>query len=305
MQKPTLVIMAAGMGSRFGGQKQMTPIDPEGHFIIDYSIYDAIRAGFDKVVCILKPEMEDVFDESIGKRISPFVQIAYAHQTLKMLPEGFSVPEDRVKPWGTAHAILCAKDAISAPFAAINADDFYGSSAIAAIHDFLVAPHGPSEHAMVGYRVENTLSKSGSVARGICKADEDGCLTEIIERTNIEARPDGAAFTEDGGKTYTFLPGDTLVSMNLWGFQLSILSEIENRFASFLRDTVPADPLKSEYFLPMVPNQLIQEKKAGVRVLPTDERWYGLTYREDMQDVVDAVATMKRDGVYPQHLWRK
>ena len=236
MQKPQLVIMAAGLGSRFGGLKQMAAVDPQGHWIIDYSIYDAVQAGFGRIILIVKPENEQLFRDTLGARVGQQAEIVYVHQTPDALPEGFSIPEGRVKPWGTGHAVLCAKDAITAPFAVINADDFYGRKAYAAIHDFLVSDHPNNEFAMVGYQVENTLTENGYVARGVCAMDESGeYLTGIVERTHIEPRPGGAAYTDDDGKTYTFLPNGTIVSMNVWGFTPAILPEIEERFAGFLR----------------------------------------------------------------------
>lgn len=302
MQQTTLVIMAAGLGSRYGSLKQITPIDDKGHLIIDYSIFDAVRAGFDQVVCILKPEMAEDFREAIGDRLAPHVNLTYAFQSLDMLPAGFSVPEGRTKPWGTAHAVLCAKDVIHTPFAVINADDFYGATAFSAVHDFLVAPRKETEHAMVAYRVENTLSESGAVARGVCDVSPEGYLTGIVERTHVEPRPGGAAYTEDGTH-FTFIPNGTVISMNIWGFQPAILGEIERRFSIFLRETAPQNPLRAEYFLPAIPNALIDEGKATVRALPTDERWYGLTYREDMPRMHEAIEAMRREGVYPQKLW--
>lgn len=305
MKKTQLVIMAAGLGSRYGGLKQMDPVDPQGHFIIDYSIFDALRAGFDEIVCIVKPENEVQFKETIGSRIGSRARLRFARQIPTMLPEGFSVPEGRVKPWGTAHAVLCAKDEIDAPFAVINADDFYGASAFQAIHDFLAADHPGYEYAMVGYRVENTLTENGHVARGVCQTDETGkYLTGIVERTHIEPREGGATFTEDDGKTFTFLPAGTIVSMNLWGFTPEVLSEIEGRFAGYLRENLPRNPLKCEYFLPLIPNQLIEEGKATVEVLPTHEKWFGVTYHEDMPKVRQAIARMKENGQYPDELWK-
>lgn len=301
--KPTLVIMAAGMGSRFGGPKQITPIDAQGHIIIDYSIYDAIRAGFGKVVCIVNRANEADFRTCIGDRIAPHVDLVYAYQQLDMLPAGFSIPEGRVKPWGTAHAVLCAKDAIHTPFAVINADDYYGPGAMATIHDFLAVPRASTAHAMVGYRIENTLSPSGYVARGICEVDENGTLLGVVERTHIEPRPGGAAYTEDG-LHHTFLPEGTIVSMNLWGFQHAMLHEIESRFPAFLAESLPDNPLKCEYFLPLIPNQLIHEGAATVAVLPTPEQWFGVTYREDLPMVQAAIAEKRRAGIYPTHLWR-
>lgn len=304
MNKPTLVIMAAGLGSRFGGPKQVAPVDAQQHVIMDFSIYDAIRAGFSKVVCIVKAETEADIRERIGDRIAPFVEIAYAHQSLDALPEGFSVPEGREKPWGTAHAVLCAKHLIDGPFAVINADDFYGSTAYAAIYDFLSEKKDDGAYAMVGYKLSNTLSDHGHVARGVCEVSDAGKLVEIHERTHIEKRPGGGAYTEDG-EHFTFLPGDTYVSLNLWGYQRAFLDEVEARFAAFLKSTLVENPLRGEYFLPTVTDQLLTEGKATVNVLPTEEKWYGVTYREDMQTMQDAIAQMKRDGLYPELLWRK
>ena len=301
--KPSLVIMAAGLGSRYGGLKQIDPVDDEKHLIIDFSIYDAVLAGFEKVVCIIKPEMEAEFREVIGDRISKCVDLEYAHQRMDLLPTGFSLPEGRTKPWGTAHAILCAADKIHGSFAAINADDFYGRSSFKAIYDFLTTPMPENRHAMVGYPVENTMTEFGHVARGICSVSDTGELTGIVERTHIEPREGGAAFTENG-TDFTFLPAGTIVSMNLWGFRHSILAEIEARFGEFLRSNLPTNPLKCEYFLPLIPNQLIQEGKAHVSMLPTREKWYGVTYHDDMRRVRAAIVEMKRNGVYADHLWR-
>ena len=304
MQKPQLVIMAAGLGSRYGGLKQMAPVDPENHWIIDYSIFDAIRAGFGKIILIVKPENEALFRETLGKRVGGAAQIEYVHQVPEKLPAGFTVPEGRVKPWGTAHAVLCAKDAITAPFAVINADDFYGKGAFKTLYDYLVSPHAEHEYAMVGYQVENTLTENGHVARGVCAMDPTGqFLSGIVERTHIEPRDGGAAYTEDDGKTFTFLPNGTTVSMNFWGFTPDILTEIENRFAGFLAENLPRNPLKCEYFLPLIPNQLIAEGKARVRVLPCPEKWYGVTYQPDMPQVQAAIARMKQEGIYPDSLW--
>lgn len=304
MNQPQLVIMAAGLGSRFGGLKQMTPVDPQNQWIIDYSIFDAVRAGFGKIILIIKPENEPVFRETLGKRIGGRAQIVYAHQRPDILPEGFSIPENRKKPWGTAHAILCAKNVIDAPFAAINADDFYGKDAFKTIYRFLVSDHPENEYAMVGYQVENTLTENGYVARGVCSLDESGqYLTGITERTRIEPRDGGAAYTEDNGRTFTFLPNGTTVSMNFWGFDPGILLEIESRFTGFLREKLPVDPLGCEYFLPLVPNQLIKEGKASVRVLRCEDKWYGVTYHPDLAQLQSAIAQMKREGVYPDSLW--
>ncbi len=302
MQKLTLVVMAAGLGSRYGGLKQIEPVDSQGQILIDYAIYDAVRAGFENVVCIIKPELEAEFEEVIGKRIAPRVRLHYAHQRLDVLPEGFQVPEGRVKPWGTAHAVLCASRQIRGPFAVINADDFYGRSAFEAIYAFLAQPRGVAEHAMVGYRIENTLTEHGTVARGVCRVDGCDRLLEIVERLTIEPRPNGAAFTEDG-EHFTALPEGTTVSMNLWGFQESMIDAIRARLGAFLRENLPINPLKCEYFLPYVVNSLLLAREASVTVLPTHEKWHGVTYREDMARVRDALAGMRAAGVYPERLW--
>lgn len=300
MNKPTLVIMAAGMGSRFGGCKQITPVDDAGHVIIDYSIYDAVRAGFGKIVCIIKPELEADFREAIGDRIAPHVDLHYAYQTLDKLPEGYAIPEGRTKPWGTGHAVLCAKDEIDGPFAVINADDFYGLGGFQAACDFLSAPHAANEHAMVAYRVENTLTENGSVSRGVCSV-QNGLLTGVTERTKIVPREGGAAFIE--GDEETFLPAGTPVSMNLWAFQHSMLDELENRFSKYLDENLPLNPMKCEYFLPLVPNALIQEGNGSVHVAETSERWFGVTYHDDLAQVQQAIAGMKAKGQYPEKLW--
>lgn len=299
----SLVVMAAGLGSRYGGLKQIAPVDPNGHILMDYSIYDALRAGFDRVVCIIKPEMREDFYEVIGHRLEKHVEVRYAYQRLDNLPAGYSVPEGRTKPWGTAHALLCAKEQIDAPFAVINADDFYGRDAFAAIAAFLREKHGAGEHAMVGYRIENTLTENGHVARGVCETDENGFLRGVMERTHIEPREGGAAFTEDG-EHFTFVPAGTIVSMNLWGFQPGVMEEIDRRFAPWLDETLPVNPLKGEYFLPLIPNALIHEGKGSVRVLSTHEKWYGVTYHDDMPKLQAALAGMRADGVYPEGLWR-
>lgn len=301
MNKPTLAIMAAGLGSRFGGCKQITPVDDAGHVIIDYSIYDAVRAGFGKIVCIIKPEMEDDFRRAIGDRIASKVQLEYAYQTLDQLPEGYTVPEGRVKPWGTGHAILCAKKVIDGAFAVINADDFYGAGAFEVAAKFLSASHAENEHAMVAYRVENTLTENGSVSRGVCSV-ADGKLTGVTERTRIVPREGGAAFIEDDKET--FLPAGTLVSMNLWAFQHSMLDELETRFGRYLDVNLPVNPMKCEYFLPLVPNALIQEGKGSVEVLETNERWFGVTYHEDLKTTQDLIAKMRAEGKYPRELWK-
>ena len=300
--KPTLVIMAAGMGSRFGGNKQIAPVDDAGHIIIDFSIYDAVRAGFGRVICVIKPEMEADFRRAIGDRIARRVDLRYAYQTLDAIPAGFAIPEGRQKPWGTGHATLCALDQVEGPFAVINADDFYGARAFATAGAFLAADGDASEHAMVGYNIENTLTENGSVSRGVC-AQAGGFLTDITERATIVPRAGGAAFTEDGGATWTFIPAGTPVSMNLWAFRGGVREVFARMFRDFLARDVPANPLKAEFYLPNVPKALIASGEGRVRLLTTGERWYGMTYREDAEKVRAAIADMKARGVYPERLW--
>lgn len=300
MRKPTLVIMAAGMGSRYGGLKQIDPVDEQGHIIMDFSIYDAAKAGFEKVVFIIKKENEQDFREKIGDRISEKMEVAYVYQELTNLPEGIQVPEGRVKPWGTGHAVLCAANEIDGPFAVINADDYYGSHAFAVIYRYLTS-HEDDEwyrYAMVGYQLENTLTENGYVARGICETDEEGYLTKITERTHIEKKEDGAAYTEDGGQTWVHLPKNSVVSMNMWGFSASFLIELRRRFPRFLEKTLAENPLKGEYFLPFVVGELLAEKAATVQVLKTMDKWYGVTYKEDKPAVMEAIRQMKESGLY-------
>jgi NDP-sugar pyrophosphorylase family protein len=308
MKKPVLVIMAAGMGSRYGGLKQIDPIDEEGHIIIDFSIYDAIEAGFEKIIFIIKKANEADFKAVIGERMKERVQIEYVYQELTNLPEGYSVPEGRVKPYGTGHAILSCMDVIDGPFAVINADDYYGKNAYKMIYDFL-ANHEDDEkyrYAMVGYVLENTLTENGHVARGVCVTDENHFLTDIKERTHIERRPDGtSAYTEDDGETWTVIPEGSTVSMNLWGFSASMLKELKERFPKFLDENMSVNPLKCEFFLPSVVNELLDEGKASVEVLKSEDRWYGVTYKEDKEFVMNAIKGLKDSGLYPQHLWEE
>ena len=302
MKKPVLVIMAAGMGSRFGGLKQIAPVDDQGHIIIDFSLLDAYRAGFRDLVFIIKPELEESFREAIVNRMEKYFNITFVHQTIDKLPAGYSVPEGRVKPWGTGHAILCCKDVLDGPFAVINADDFYGPTAFSAIYDYLANNEDESRYAMIGYRVRNTVTENGSVARGVCEV-ENGLLTGVTERTKIFKNGADAKFTEDDGKTFTDLPGDTIVSMNLWGFTAKMIRELDERFAAFLDNAIVTNPLKGEYFLPSVVNDQLVAGTATVRVLPCEETWYGVTYREDLDSVKSAIDGMKKKGIYEENLW--
>ena len=305
MQKPVLVIMAAGMGSRYGGLKQIDPIDEQGHIIMDFSIFDAKRAGFEKVVFIIKKENEADFKEAIGNRIEKVIDVAYVYQDLHNLPEGFEVPKGRVKPWGTAHAVLSAIDVIDGPFAVINADDYYGRDAFHKIFKFLTKNEDDDKYryAMVGYKLENTLTENGHVARGVCTIDENDHLVKVVERTRIERKGDGAAYTEDDGATWTPVATDSIVSMNLWGFSASFLKEIKNGFAAFLEEGLEKNPLKCEYFLPTVVTNLLEADKATVTVLTSQDKWYGVTYKEDKPVVVNAIKMMKENGVYPEQVW--
>lgn len=305
MKKPVLVIMAAGMGSRYGGLKQIDPVDNEGHIIMDFSIYDAKRAGFEKVVFIIKKAIEKEFKAGIGDRISQYMDVEYVYQELDTLPEGFEVPKGRVKPFGTGHAILSCKDVVDGPFAVINADDYYGVHAFQEIYNYLTENEDDEKYhyAMVGYILSNTLTENGYVSRGICEMDKDAFLTGITERTHIEQRDMGVQFTEDDGQTWEDIAADSIVSMNMFGFTASMLKELECRFPEFLKKGLKENPMKCEYFLPSVVSDLIEEDKADVKVLRSEDRWYGITYKEDKEAVVSAVQKLKDTGVYPQHLW--
>ncbi len=300
MQEPTLVILAAGMGSRFGGLKQITSIDDFGHAIIDFSLYDAYRAGFRKVAFIIKHAIEEDFKARVGHRAEKYFDVTYVFQELDKLPEGYSIPEGRVKPWGTGHAVLCCKEAIQGPFAVINADDFYGPGAYKALYDFLVSDRPENSHAMVAYRLKNTVTENGYVARGICSV-KDGLLTDVVERTHIEKDGENGKFTEDG-ETWFPLDGNAPVSMNFWGFSNSLLQELSDRFPAWLDENLPKNPMKCEYFLPFVTNSVIQEGKGTVTVLDCTETWHGITYKEDLPELIAAVADMRTRGIYPNSL---
>ena len=302
-KKPVLVVMAAGMGSRYGGLKQIDPVGSKGEAILDYSIYDAHQAGFETVVIIIKEAIKNDFMETVGARLKNApVEIRYAYQELTKLPAGYAIPEGRTKPFGTGHAVLCAKEAIDgAPFAVINADDYYGKSAFKSIYDLLSANENPWGYCMVGYELSKTVTENGSVARGICSTDENGNLTQVVERTKIVQFEDGIRYED--GETWVDVADDTIVSMNMWGFMPSFLEEIEARFVNFLNTTLVENPLKGEYFLPSPVSQLIEEGKASVKVLTSADRWYGVTYAADKPVVMAALKGMQEQGLYPDGLW--
>ena len=304
MKKPVLVIMAAGMGSRYGGLKQLDPVGNHGQLIIDYSIYDARRAGFETVVFVIKPEIEEDFKSLVGSRLEKCMDVKYVYQLKEDLPEGYAVPAERTKPWGTAQAALAARNVVDGPFAVINADDYYGPEAFREIHAYLSShPDGALyEYVMVGYLLKNTVTENGTVARGVCEETAENFLTQVTERTKIE-KGEPPRFTEDDGKTWTDLAGDTIVSMNMWGFNRSFLDEAWKRFPAFLDKALAENPAKAEYFLPTVVSQLIDEGKARVKVLRSEDKWYGVTYREDKPTVVAAIGEKTRSGLYPDNLW--
>ena len=302
-KKPILVVMAAGMGSRYGGLKQIDPVGPSGEAILDYSLYDARRAGFETVVFIIKHEIEQAFKEAVGARaLRAGFEVRYAYQQLDKLPEGFTVPEGRVKPWGTAHAILVAEEAIGdAPFAVINADDYYGPQGFRLVYDYLCS-HADGDRfawSMVGFLLKNTVSANGSVSRGVCITDAAGNLHSVTERTCIAPYDGGIHYSEDGGASWTDLDENSVVSMNLWGFTPAYIAEAKAGFAEFLRENLPVNPLKCEYYLPSVVTAALQQGKADVRVLTSTDKWHGITYREDKPELVAALQQMSAQGLYP------
>ena len=306
MNKPVLVVMAAGLGSRYGGLKQLDPIDDNGHVILDYSVYDAMRAGFETVVFVIKPEIEDVFKEKIGNRIAQRMNVEYVFQRPDDLPEGYAVPEGRTKPWGTAQAVLAARNVVDGPFAVINADDYYGAEGFELIYNYLLHhPDTPElyEYAMVGYLLKNTVTENGSVARGVCTETASGYLHNVVERTKIVKGEHNPRYTEDDGATWHDLCEDDIVSMNLWGFQKSYLEEAWAGFPAFLDKALEENPMKGEYFLPTVVSSLLSQKKARVKVLRSGDKWYGVTYKEDKPMVVSALAELREKGLYPAKLW--
>jgi len=308
MKKPVLVVMAAGMGSRYGGLKQIDPVGSRGEAILDYSLFDAYEAGFQKAVIIIKEAISADFMEVVGKRLQRCpMEIVYAYQELQKLPEGFSVPEGRIKPWGTGHAILCAKNEIDdAPFAVINADDYYGKDAFRVMYSYLnsLSDGDEGKYCMVGYQLGNTVTDHGSVSRGVCQVNEAGYLTDIVERTRIEKYEGGIRFTADDVAHWEALSFDTIVSMNMFGFTPGFLDAIEKGFPAFLETQVSENPMKAEYLLPRMVDKYMKEEKATVRVLRSADKWYGVTYAADKPIVVAALARFAAEGKYPDGLWK-
>ena len=305
MQKPSLVVMAAGMGSRYGGLKQIDPIGRHGEIIMDYSLYDAMEAGFQKVVFIINRKIEHDFYEVIGHRAEKHMDVRYVFQQPEaLLPAGYSVPADRVKPWGTAHALLCCKNDVHEPFAAINADDYYGKRAFKVLYEYLQSARDGSkaDFSMVGYLAKNTLTEHGSVARGICEVDANGELVNIVERLKIFKTPEGPAYTEDDGQTFVHFPADNLVSMNFFGFTPSLFDALEARFPMFLKEALEKNPLKGEFLIPIEVGCMLQAGRASVRVLSSPDRWYGVTYREDKPEVQRALNKLTDIGAYPDRM---
>jgi len=308
MEKPVLVVLAAGMGSRYGGLKQIDPVGSCGEAILDYSLYDAHEAGFETAVIIIKDMIKKDFMDTVGKRLEKCpMEIRYAFQELDKIPAGCEIPAQRTKPWGTSHAVLCAREEIgNAPFAVVNADDYYGKQAYKELYNFLSGITDPAstDYCMVGYRLGNTVTDHGSVARGVCAVDEKGYLTQIVERTKIEKYEGGIHFTTDDGATWTDLSAETPVSMNMWGLTPGFIAEVEKDFPRFFREDVPANPAKAEIFLPMSVGKLLQEQKATVKVLRTADKWFGVTYAADKSQVVAALQEMTAKGAYPNGLWK-
>jgi len=305
-KKPTLIIMAAGMGSRYGGCKQVDKMTDAGEIILDFSLYDAMLAGFNRVVFIIREEHRDVFRALVDERAGRFLDVEYAYQKLDDIPEGYDIPEGREKPWGTSHAVLAARHLIDGPFVVINADDYYGPGAFSSLYDYLTKHDDDDkyEFCMAGYKLENTVTENGHVARGVCELDENGYLIGVTERTKIEMKEEGIAFTEDDGESWTVLPEGTVVSMNFWGFSAAMMKELEAGLPEFLDKALVENPLKGEYLLPHTADKLIKEGKARIKVLTSPDKWCGVTYKEDKEDVKNALEAMKDKGMYPEKLWK-
>ncbi len=301
--KPVLVIMAAGMGSRYGGLKQIDKVDDEGDKIIDFSIYDAKYAGFSKIIFIIKKENLELFKEAVGDAVSDHIEVEYVFQELTDIPEGETVYENRTKPYGTAHAVRSVRNVVHGPFAVINADDFYGREAFVKIYKYLESVQDDTgRYCMVGFKLGNTLTENGSVSRGLCTVDENGDLVDIVERTKIIMTDDGAAYTEND-RDYIPVPFDQMTSMNLWGFTPDFLVETDKEFTRFYKEDLPKNIEKAECYLPFVVDKMIRSGNATVKVLGSDDRWFGVTYKEDKEYVRSRIKELKDTGVYPRHLW--
>lgn len=301
----TLVILAAGMGSRYGGLKQLDPMTDHGEFILDFSIYDAIRAGFDRVVFIIKEENLELFRETVGNRIEKRIKVEYAFQKMDKIPSGYSVPEGRTKPLGTGHAVYCVKDIVKDNFAVINADDYYGRDTFVQLAAHLrdaKMENDVAHHCMIGFRLLNTLTENGTVSRGQCEVDGDGMLKTVTERTKIMKTEDGAAYLADDGETWIDMPADTVVSMNCWGFTPDVFKGLEEGLCAFL-DRIGENPMKSEYYLPFSVDDQNRQGVCDVRVYPTHEIWQGVTYPEDKERVKGAIRALIDEGRYPAKLW--
>ena len=314
-EKPTLIIMAAGMGSRFGGLKQVEKMTDAGEIILDFSLYDAMMAGFDRAVFVIREEHRDIFRELVDERAGRYMKIEYAYQDLKDIPAAVidglddatkEAIKDREKPWGTSHAIYACRDLIKGPFAVINADDYYGPGGFVDVYEYLAAEHEDDvmHMCMAGYTIRNTITENGHVSRGVCQMDDEGYLTDIVERTKIMQRPEGIAFAEGDDENWTVMPEDSLVSMNFWGLPGSMMKCLEEGIADFFANKVTENPLKSEYLLPESIDKLIKDGKATVRVIPCQEKWCGVTYKEDVEDVKATLQSKKDAGLYPDKLWK-
>lgn len=302
MKEPTLLIMAAGMGSRYGGLKQIDPVTDKGEIILDFSLYDAMMAGFQEVVFVIKEENLEAFKEIIDDKAGKHMEVKYAFQKLDDIPEGCEIPEGREKPWGTGHAIMSAREYIDGPFAVINADDYYGPGAFQSMYEFLSNVEENGKFAMVSYQLKNTITDNGHVSRGVCSVDENGYLADIVERTKIMRKDGKIAYTEDE-ENWTVLDEETLVSMNFWGYTGEMMDELVDRFPAFFNTTVKENPLKGEYLIPSVTDDIIKEGKATCKVLTSTDKWYGVTYREDKENVMNALQSLKDKGMYPEVLF--
>lgn len=304
MQKEAiLLVLAAGMGSRYGGLKQIDPLGPHGEILMDYSLYDAKRAGFKRVCFIIKEENREAFDQVIGERIAQHFEVSYAYQSLQDLPAGYKLDPERSKPLGTAHAVWAARSIIDAPFCVLNADDYYGPTAFKLVYDYLMHEVQPKEYAMISYILDKTLSDHGHVARGVCAFNADGYLEEIVERTKIKRLVHGAAYTEDDGATWVQVDPESPVSMNFWGFHEDLMQLIDARFPRFLQEQLPKNPLKAEYLLPTLIGDLVRDGEVRVRKIESRDQWFGVTYREDRDYVVEALRRKIEEGLYPEKLW--